>query len=84
MNLKENTERFFVRLPPDAKLWLVKQSRKNASSQNSEIVRCIRERMDREANASTRATTGRVALETSPVVNQNAVSLEERHPHHPG
>lgn len=50
MNRKmENTEKFFVRLPPDAKLWLVKQANKNGSSQNSEIIRAIRERMDRQA-----------------------------------
>lgn len=46
---KENTEAFFVRLPPDAKLWVVKQARKNGSSQNSEVIRAIRERMDRQA-----------------------------------
>ena len=49
MNTKENTEKIMVRLPPDAKLWLTKQARKNASSQNSEIVRAVRERMEREA-----------------------------------
>jgi len=47
--LKENTETVFVRLPPDLKLWIVKQARKNGSSQNSEIIRAIRDRMDRVA-----------------------------------
>lgn len=49
MSTKENTERFFVRLPADAKLFVVKESRKNGSSQNSEIIRAIRERMERIA-----------------------------------
>lgn len=49
MNKTENTERFFVRLPPDAKLWLTKQAKKNGSSQNSEVIRAIRERMARQA-----------------------------------
>jgi len=59
MNLKENTERFFVRMPPDVKLWIMKQAQRNASSQNSEIVRCIRERMDRVGVRE--ATAGRAA-----------------------
>ena len=50
---KQNTERFFVRLPADAKLWVVKQAKKNGSSQNSEIIRAIRERMDRQAAGQT-------------------------------
>lgn len=36
-----------VRLPDDIKEWLSAQSDKNYSSQNSEIVRALRERMDR-------------------------------------
>lgn len=50
---KENTEAFFVRLPADAKLWVVKQAKKNGSSQNSEVIRAIRERMDRQAAGQT-------------------------------
>lgn len=49
MDTRTNTEKMQLRLPPDVKLWLHKQSKRNASSQNSEIVRAIRERMDREA-----------------------------------
>jgi 1,2-phenylacetyl-CoA epoxidase PaaB subunit len=49
MALKENTETVFVRLPADVKLWIVKQAKKNGSSQNSEIIRSIRDRMDRVA-----------------------------------
>lgn len=39
---------FPLRLPADVKAWLVEQASKNASSQNSEIVRAVRERMDRQ------------------------------------
>lgn len=44
-----NTEKMQLRLPPDLKLWLNKQSKRNGSSQNSEVVRALRERMDRQA-----------------------------------
>jgi predicted HicB family RNase H-like nuclease len=35
-----------LRLPPDLKTWIAAQAEANASSQNSEIIRAIRERMD--------------------------------------
>ncbi len=38
-----------LRLPADVKDFIIRQAHKNMSSQNSEIVRSIRERMDREA-----------------------------------
>ena len=37
-----------VRLPRDVKDWLVEQAAENASSQTSEIVRAVRERMVRQ------------------------------------
>jgi hypothetical protein len=37
-----------VRLPHDVKQFLALQSRRNGASQNSEIIRSVRERMDRE------------------------------------
>ncbi len=40
--------RLMVRLPLDVKQWLAKQAHENASSQASEIVRCVRERMHRQ------------------------------------
>jgi hypothetical protein len=46
---KGDLQRAAVRLPPDIKQWLEVQTIRNASSQNSEIVRSIRERMDRDA-----------------------------------
>lgn len=36
-----------LRLPADLKAWVAAQADKNASSQNSEIVRAVRERMER-------------------------------------
>jgi hypothetical protein len=39
---------FLVRLPPDLKDWIEKEAARMLASQNSEIVRCIRYRMDRE------------------------------------
>jgi hypothetical protein len=34
------------RLPPDLKHWLERQAERNGSSQNSEIVRTLRDRME--------------------------------------
>jgi hypothetical protein len=39
-----------IRLPRDAKDWIKAEAVKNGSSQNSEIIRAVRERMDREAS----------------------------------
>ncbi|MDR6306387.1 hypothetical protein GGQ85_004118 [Nitrobacter vulgaris] len=36
-----------IRLPRDAKDWIKAEVERNGSSQNSEIVRAVRERMDR-------------------------------------
>ena len=44
---RETQTKILIRLPDDVKVWLQEQSEKNFSSQNSEIVRAIRERMDR-------------------------------------
>jgi len=49
MENRTSTEKMQLRLPPEVKLWLSKQSKRNGSSQNSEIIRAIRERMDRQA-----------------------------------
>jgi hypothetical protein len=37
---------FMVRMPADIKAWIESQAVRNGSSQNSEIVRSIRARMD--------------------------------------
>jgi hypothetical protein len=39
--------KLIVRLPEDVKAFIVEQAKRNRSSQNSEIIRAIRERMDR-------------------------------------
>jgi hypothetical protein len=39
-----------IRLPRDAKDWIKAEAVRNGSSQNSEIIRAIRERMAREAS----------------------------------
>ena len=50
---KHESANVLVRLPPALKAWLVVEAAKNCASHNSEIVRCVRERMERElANAS--------------------------------
>lgn len=35
-----------IRFPADVKAWLAAQAEKNGSSQNSEVIRAVRERMD--------------------------------------
>ena len=50
---KQESANVLVRLPPALKAWLVDEAAKNCASHNSEIVRCVRERMERElANAA--------------------------------
>lgn len=40
-----------IRLPPEIKAWLTAEAARNGASQNSEIVRALRERMERTAPA---------------------------------
>lgn len=47
--MKTKIRQMQLRLPDDAKSWIKEQAEANASSQNSEVVRSIRERMEREA-----------------------------------
>lgn len=42
-----------LRLPPELKDWIAAQAAANASSQNSEIIRAIRERMERTEQPTT-------------------------------
>ncbi|SDK62435.1 Arc domain-containing protein [Paracoccus chinensis] len=44
---------FKLILPPDVKAWIEAQAAKNLRSQSAEIVVCLRERMDREAQPQT-------------------------------
>ena len=50
---KQESANVLVRLPPALKAWVVDEAAKNCASHNSEIVRCVRERRERElANAA--------------------------------
>ena len=51
MSPRKITAPILVRLPVDIKIWLETQAWRNGASQNSEIVRCIRARMDDEQKA---------------------------------
>lgn len=42
---------FPLRLPTEMKAWLADQAQRNGSSQNSEIIRAVRERMERMREA---------------------------------
>ena len=42
-----------LRLPPDLKDWIAAQAKINGSSQNSEVIRAIRERMERQEQPAT-------------------------------
>jgi hypothetical protein len=45
---KEETTTLLLRLPKDVKAWVEHEASRNLASQNSEILRCIRARMDNE------------------------------------
>jgi len=45
---KAEASSVLVRLPHAFKNWITEEAAKNCSSQNSEIVRCVRDRMERE------------------------------------
>jgi hypothetical protein len=66
---KGQSANVLVRLPPALKAWIVDEAARNCASHNSEIVRCVRERMERElanaalARAKERAIAAVVAAE---------------------
>jgi hypothetical protein len=41
-------QKMLIRVPRDIKHWLEQEARRNLSSQASEVVRCLRARMDSE------------------------------------
>ncbi len=45
---KDQSANVLVRLPHDLKEWLVEEAAKNCASHNSEIVRAVREKMERQ------------------------------------
>jgi hypothetical protein len=68
--MSRDDPKFVVRLPPDAKAFIAAQAQRNTSSQNSEIVRCIRDRMERVA------TTGSQFGDQNPVEAGNRTRKE--------
>lgn len=51
--MQEKPIQLQLRLPPDLKEWIADQAKKNASSQNSEIIRAVRDRIERMTEANT-------------------------------
>jgi hypothetical protein len=51
MNPSDQAPKLLIRLPDDVKAFVAEQAKRYGSSQNSEIVRAIRERMDRVKTA---------------------------------
>lgn len=47
--MRRKVPQFLVRLPEDAKEFIARQAARNGCSQNSEIIRCVRDRMERMA-----------------------------------
>jgi Arc-like DNA binding domain len=60
---KHQSANVLVRLPRELKDWLVEEAARNCASHNSEIVRAIREKMERErlAKAKERAIAAAAA-----------------------
>jgi hypothetical protein len=46
--MKQKTKRMLVRMPEEQKAWLESEADKNLTTQNAEVVRAIRECMDRQ------------------------------------
>jgi hypothetical protein len=59
---KGQSAKMLVRLPPALKQWLVAEAARNCASHNSEVVRCIRERMERQKAAASWAKAKERAL----------------------
>jgi hypothetical protein len=53
---KRRAVRTLVRLPEDVKAWLRREAQRNVSTQSSEIVRAVRERMQSEVRSSASAS----------------------------
>lgn len=63
--------KLMVRLPPDAKAWVAQEAEKFGNSQNAEIVRAIRERMDRA-----KAATGEKFGDRAPAAAPSETALQ--------
>jgi len=56
---KHQAERMLVRLPSAQKEWLTRMAEANCTSINSEVIRCVRERMEGEKATSLSKAKGR-------------------------
>lgn len=45
--MRRSAHQIKLRVPPEMREWIERQAGRNGASLNSEIIRCIRERMDR-------------------------------------
>lgn len=55
--MRPHFTKLMVRLPEEIKSFVEGEATRNASSQNSEIIRCIRERMEKRQTERTLAQT---------------------------
>ena len=55
--LRRELLRMQVRFPPDVHRWLRAQAERNMSSINAEIIRCVRDAMDRQVYRQVPCTT---------------------------
>lgn len=55
--MRKSAHQIKLRVPPEMKDWIERQAGRNGASLNSEIIRCIRERMDRLVNDTTENKT---------------------------
>lgn len=62
---------FGLRLPPDLKAWVEDQAERYGGSQNSEIVRAVRERMER-----TKPATGESLQANAPAAGPNDTACQ--------
>jgi hypothetical protein len=52
MAKRSDAAEMVVRLPQDVKVWLEQEAARNWTSQNAEVIRAIRSRMDQERPAA--------------------------------
>jgi hypothetical protein len=64
---KHQSANMLVRLPHALKAWIVEEAARNCASHNSEIVRCVRERMEREKAAASLAKAKQRAIAAAAV-----------------
>lgn len=71
--MARSDQQMHIKVPPDMREFLVEQTKKYGSSLNSEIIRAIRERMDRIAAAGSSPRKANPAAQSQPAA-ETAVS----------